>query len=117
MRPKLFGDFGADVIKVERPDEGSLTRQGRREHPVRLRQRQAEWTAGQDPAELVERPQQRRVAVGEVLTEPQLLADEHLWARHWFQRRSHPATGSHDRVRGRRADIGRAVRMARGPVV
>ncbi len=71
------------------------TAAGRHEHADALRAGIAAWVAERDPEDVVAALQAERVPAGEVLTERQLLDDEHLAAREWFRERTHPAVGTH----------------------
>ena len=53
------------------------------------------WTSGQSVDALVKSFTGVGIPAAEILTEVQVLADEHLLDREWFRRRHHPETGEH----------------------
>lgn len=67
----------------------------RRAATAGIRAAVADWAASRTADEVVDALVARRVPVTEVMTEPQLLADEHLAARGWWRERSHPSVGTH----------------------
>jgi len=67
----------------------------RRAATAGIRAAVAAWAAGRTAPEVVGTLATHGVPAHEVLTEPQLLHDEHLAARGWWRERSHPSVGTH----------------------
>ncbi len=83
--------LGADA-RLPGADADGATR---RDATTAIRTVLAEWCAAREAEEVVTTLQAVGIPAGEVMSEPQLLEDEHLIARGWWQERSHPSVGTH----------------------
>jgi crotonobetainyl-CoA:carnitine CoA-transferase CaiB-like acyl-CoA transferase len=82
-----------DIVGAELADERYATVVGRQRHRAELNQAIADWTAGHDAFEVMERLQAAGVPAGVVQSGADLAADPHLRARGFLETVSHPILG------------------------